>query len=74
MPFCKNCGRHVPESEGDVCELCLKNEPENTPYPLILAPPTSTSKKSLSALLIILSIILGVGAFTFFLIRRVIVS
>ena len=40
MTFCKYCGRHLPESEGDICEVCMKEEQEEeSPYPLLLAPP-----------------------------------
>ena len=75
MPFCKYCGRHVPETDGTVCENCLKTESqseEQSPYPLLLAPPPPVkSAKSLTGF-VVLSIAMGVLLFFFLLGRRII--
>ena len=75
MPFCKYCGRHIPESEGDVCENCLKQESqqESIPYPLLLAPPKSVKSKKPMTMFYVIAVALGV-ILLFFLLGRKIVS
>lgn len=74
MPFCKYCGRQVPESEGTICEICLEEDSrkeEQSPYPLLLAPPKPKKiTKSLTSLVII-STIAGFVLFFYLLGRRI---
>jgi hypothetical protein len=74
MPYCKYCGRHVPESEGTVCELCLEKEEQEEaeiPYPLLLAPLKNKGTNQSLILFTILSLAAGVILFFFLLGRRI---
>lgn len=74
MPYCKYCGRHVPESEGCICEYCLDKESqveEHLPYPLLLAPPKPKKITKSWTTLLIISIAAGAVLFFFLLGRRI---
>jgi len=74
MLFCKYCGRQVPESEGNVCEMCLEEEfreEEQPAYPLLLAPPKPKKITKSWTSLVIISTIAGIILFFYLLGRRV---
>ena len=66
MPFCSECGRHIPESEstGSLCEQCKVHHVEEPIYP---SQGPQRNKSAVTGTIIGLILLMGIGVFFFLL-------